>query len=96
MSASHALAGAAAPRLPFAALLGRVGTALRSWYRRKRAVAALHALSDRSLADIGLVRSEIETVVGAHHRRASAGPGPADPAPGRRTSHSAQAGVSRG
>jgi uncharacterized protein YjiS (DUF1127 family) len=75
MSASHAgtrAAGAAAPYRPFAARLGRLGIAVRSWYRRKRAIAALQALSDRSLADIGIARSEIEAVVGEHHRRGAA------------------------
>jgi uncharacterized protein YjiS (DUF1127 family) len=74
MFALHAeagAAGAAAPNRPFAGPLGRLRIAVRSWYRRKRAIAALHALSDRSLADIGIARSEIDAVVGAHYRRAS-------------------------
>ena len=37
--------------------------ALRRRQRRQHAIAALHALSDRSLADIGLQRSQIETVI---------------------------------
>ena len=39
--------------------------------RRKRAIAQLHALSDRSLADIGIERSEIEAIVMAGSRDAS-------------------------
>lgn len=33
------------------------------WKRKQNAIAQLHALSDRSLADIGIDRSEIESVV---------------------------------
>ncbi len=40
------------------------------WRRRRKAIAALHALSNRSLADIGIERSEIEAVVMAHSRDA--------------------------
>jgi uncharacterized protein YjiS (DUF1127 family) len=38
--------------------------------RARLRLAALHALSDRSLADIGVVRSEIEAVVGTHYEHA--------------------------
>lgn len=38
--------------------------------RRRKAIAQLHALSDRSLADIGIERSEIEAVVTAGSRDA--------------------------
>jgi uncharacterized protein YjiS (DUF1127 family) len=33
------------------------------WRQRKTAVAELHALGDRDLADIGLKRSEIDSVI---------------------------------
>lgn len=39
--------------------------------RRRRAIAQLHALSDRSLTDIGIERSEIEAIVTAGSRDAS-------------------------
>lgn len=39
--------------------------------RRRRAIAQLHALSDRSLADIGIERSEIEAIVMAGSRDAA-------------------------
>jgi uncharacterized protein YjiS (DUF1127 family) len=46
---------------------------LARWRRKRRAIAELHFLSDRSLADIGLSRSDIESVtwsvVGDRSRR---------------------------
>lgn len=39
--------------------------------RRRKAIAQLHALSDRSLVDIGIERSEIEAVVTAGSRDAA-------------------------
>lgn len=37
--------------------------AFRKWRKRRAAIAELHALDDRQLADIGIGRSEIELVV---------------------------------
>jgi len=37
--------------------------ALKTRHRRRRAIADLQALSDRSLTDIGIDRSEIDSVV---------------------------------
>jgi uncharacterized protein YjiS (DUF1127 family) len=42
-----------------------------AWRRRRKAIARLHGLSDRCLADIGIERSEIEAVVFAASRDAS-------------------------
>ncbi len=44
--------------------------ALRQGWRLRRTIETLHALDDRTLADIGLRRDEIETVVHgrARHR----------------------------
>ncbi len=41
------------------------------WRRRRKAIADLRALSDRSLADIGIERSEIRSVVMSGSRDAS-------------------------
>lgn len=40
-------------------------TKLRDWRARRAAAAELSSLSDRSLADIGLTRDDIPTVVGS-------------------------------
>ena len=49
--------------------------ALREWRRRQRAYHELMALDDRSLADIGIHRSQIAAVVeGARLATASAAP----------------------
>jgi uncharacterized protein YjiS (DUF1127 family) len=45
--------------------------AFRKWRRRRKAIADLQALSDRSLADIGIERSEIRSVVMSGSRDAS-------------------------
>lgn len=37
--------------------------AFRKWRKRRAAIGQLHALEDRLLADIGIGRSEIESVV---------------------------------
>jgi uncharacterized protein YjiS (DUF1127 family) len=36
---------------------------LQAWYRQRTAAALLHALDDRTLSDIGLHRSEIDSAV---------------------------------
>jgi uncharacterized protein YjiS (DUF1127 family) len=52
------------PALPsHRSLLQDFVEALRARHRRRRAVADLQALSDRSLADIGIDRSEIGSLV---------------------------------
>lgn len=57
--------GAAARRraLVVAAILSRWWRTLRCWDQRRHAIAALHALDGRMLKDIGIERSEIESVV---------------------------------
>jgi uncharacterized protein YjiS (DUF1127 family) len=42
--------------------LAFLGTTIRSWPDRRRTYESLRALSDRELADIGLVRSDISRV----------------------------------
>ena len=74
MSASQAIAGYAGANRTFGLVveaLRRAVDAALLWRRRRRAVAALHALSDRTLADIAVARSEIEGVVDAHLRGAA-------------------------
>jgi uncharacterized protein YjiS (DUF1127 family) len=44
-------------------LVHELATALAGWRRRQRAYAELYALDDRSLADIGITRSEIPYVL---------------------------------
>jgi uncharacterized protein YjiS (DUF1127 family) len=57
------------PQLPaqrpsgFSGLIHDAKTALHSFLRRKKTIARLQALDDRSLADVGIQRDEIETVV---------------------------------
>jgi uncharacterized protein YjiS (DUF1127 family) len=70
MFVSHAIAGPAPRGSAVATLLHRAKEGLRLWHRRRKAVAALEALSDRTLEDMGVARAEIEAVVEAHLRRA--------------------------
>ena len=50
--------------LHFIGTLGHeLATALAGWRRRQRAYAELYALDERSLADIGITRSEIPYVL---------------------------------
>lgn len=44
--------------------------AVAEWRRRQQAYAELMALDDRSLADIGLRRSEIPAIVEGYHEKA--------------------------
>jgi uncharacterized protein YjiS (DUF1127 family) len=55
------------PMIGLVAALSRWWQAYATWERRRRAMARLHALSDRELKDIGVRRSEIYWV--AHHGR---------------------------
>jgi uncharacterized protein YjiS (DUF1127 family) len=48
-------------------LLAAAGHALSDWRHRQQAYAELMALDDRSLADIGIRRSEIPAIVESHH-----------------------------
>jgi len=43
--------------------LRNTAQAVRTWNKRRLAIRELHALSDRQLADIGLIRGDIESVV---------------------------------
>ena len=44
-----------------------LATALAGWRRRRQAYAELYALDDRSLADIGIHRSQISALVESLH-----------------------------
>ena len=54
--------------------------AFAAWQRRQRAYGELMALDDRSLADIGIRRSEIAAVVEGFHERTRATANGAAPA----------------
>lgn len=41
----------------------KAATSVRTWNKRRQAIRELHALSDRQLADIGVIRGEIPTLV---------------------------------
>ncbi len=41
----------------------KAGNAMNIWHKRRVAIRELYALSDRQLADIGLIRGEIPAVV---------------------------------
>jgi uncharacterized protein YjiS (DUF1127 family) len=48
--------------------LGRIWASYRDWRETRAAISELHSLDDRMLRDMGLRRSEIESVVsGADH-----------------------------
>ena len=49
--------------MPIVNLFLSAGRAIADWRRRERAYAQLMALSDRSLADIGIRRSQIRALV---------------------------------
>ena len=57
------------PQLPakrpksFSGFIHDAKTALHSFLRRRKTIERLRALDDRSLADVGIARDEIETVV---------------------------------
>jgi uncharacterized protein YjiS (DUF1127 family) len=50
----------------FVSLLAAARNAFAEWRRRQQAYAELMALDDRSLADIGIHRSEIPAIVEGH------------------------------
>ena len=52
----------------FGAVAGLVAR-LRAWNERRMTFAELHALDDRTLADIGLSRAEIDQVAAGHYVR---------------------------
>jgi uncharacterized protein YjiS (DUF1127 family) len=72
MFVSHPVAGlsgtAASGGNAIGTLFRRAKSGLLLWHRRRKAVAALEALSDRSLQDMGIARPEIAAVVEAHLR----------------------------
>jgi uncharacterized protein YjiS (DUF1127 family) len=55
--------------MSFLNLFLSAGKALAAWRRRQRAYAELMALDDRSLADIGIRRSQIRALVEGDDRR---------------------------
>ena len=48
-------------------LLAAAGNVFSEWRHRQQAYAELMSLDDRSLADIGIRRSEIPAIVEGHH-----------------------------
>ena len=56
--------------------VSRLVEGFRSWHRRRAAVRELRALSDHTLKDIGLHRSEIRSVVHEMTRAAESAKGP--------------------
>ena len=51
-----------------APLLQQLFEAISRWHARRMAIRTLSALNDRTLRDIGIIRSEIQTVVDDHLR----------------------------
>jgi len=71
MTVSDLLRRPGAPgRTAFGPALRRVASALVAWRDRRRQIAALEALPDRTLADLGIGRGQIEDVVRAGGRDA--------------------------
>ncbi len=73
--------------MSFLNLFVSAGRALSAWRRRERAYAELMALDDRSLADIGVRRSQIRALVEAddpRDRRTEPAHSQTEPAFGRR------------
>ena len=48
-----------------------IARAVRRWHERNRARRALYGMSERQLADVGLVRRDIEAALRGDPRRAS-------------------------
>jgi uncharacterized protein YjiS (DUF1127 family) len=67
------LAGGGARETGFAPALRRLGRWLgapvRAYFQRELVLRELHSLGDRDLADIGLTRSDIPSIVAGLHRR---------------------------
>lgn len=65
MALTHTLRGGMATTAasPHAGLFQGYIAAFRKWRDRKAAIAELHAMEDRALQDIGISRSEIESVI---------------------------------
>nr|WP_281858655.1 DUF1127 domain-containing protein [Litoreibacter halocynthiae] len=73
----HLITSAARPTLPNSNnnLLRRLQLAASLWWQRYATANALHGLSDRMLADIGLQRSDIPHIAaGQNHRDLRAAP----------------------
>ena len=73
--------------MSFLNLFVSAGKAISAWRRRERAYAELMALDDRSLADIGVRRSQIRALVegdAARDRRAEPAPSPKESVFGQR------------
>jgi uncharacterized protein YjiS (DUF1127 family) len=64
MAYTHTLRGSAETAAsPQASVLAGYLRVFREWRKRKAAIAELHGMDDRQLRDIGIGRSEIESVV---------------------------------
>jgi len=70
-------------------LFTAAGKAIAEWHRQQRAYAELMALDDRSLADIGIRRSEIRAVLAADRKAAKVAAPTASPQPHRLGRHQA-------
>ena len=62
-SATHALSRGHVPGFGIAGFIGRIAKAVATQYRINRDVNQLRALSDQTLKDIGIHRSEISSLV---------------------------------
>jgi uncharacterized protein YjiS (DUF1127 family) len=71
-------------------LLAAAKSAIADWRRRQQAFAELSALDDRSLADIGINRSDIPAIVEGYH--GAARPAPESDFPGFNPAHARLAG----
>jgi uncharacterized protein YjiS (DUF1127 family) len=60
--------------MPFLNLFIAAGKAVSAWRRRERAYADLMALDDHALADIGIRRSEIRSILAADRKAARTAP----------------------
>lgn len=65
LAPSPALCASAGPSVA-GGLLPRLASRYLAWRRRRATIAMLHGLDSRTLKDIGLARSEIESAVNTH------------------------------